>query len=104
MDKIPIQIVDILKKYKEILKKDLEIRKLILFGSYAKGNFSTDSDIDICIIADNIGNNYLATLKAMEKIIEIDLRLEPVVFSSYDYDNNYHFGLLKEVKQSGVEI
>jgi uncharacterized protein len=54
LDKIPVQIVDIIKKFRNILENDLEVKKVILFGSYAKGNYNPDSDIDVCIIADNI--------------------------------------------------
>ena len=47
------------KKIKEIVeylkillqKRGLEINKIILFGSYAKGNYKKDSDIDIVIIS-----------------------------------------------------
>lgn len=47
MAKIPIQVIESIKRFKEKISSDLAIKKIILFGSYAKGNFSEDSDIDL---------------------------------------------------------
>jgi predicted nucleotidyltransferase len=39
-----------LKKIKDIIKLRLKPKKIILFGSRSKGNFSKGSDIDLCLI------------------------------------------------------
>ena len=46
------KIDDFLKKYKKFLKKK-NVRKAFLFGSWAKGNYSPYSDLDILIIIDS---------------------------------------------------
>lgn len=54
------------KEAEELLKSFLEEvqplapRCIILFGSYAKGNFTESSDIDVCVIAENLPQNELA--------------------------------------------
>ena len=48
------------KKFEELikhLKTKKSIIAVILFGSYAKGNFNEKSDIDICIITDKFISN-----------------------------------------------
>jgi len=40
--------------------KPLSPRCVILFGSYAKGNFTENSDIDVCVIAENLSRDELA--------------------------------------------
>lgn len=104
MAKIPVQILDAVKKYKEKIKNLLSVKKVIIFGSYAKGNFSDDSDIDVCVIADNIKNNFLACLEIAPMCVGIDCRIEPVVFSAIEFEEDGEFGLLKEIKSSGIEI
>jgi len=104
MAAIPVQVIESIKKFREIISTDLKITKVILFGSYDKGNFSDDSDIDLCIIAENIENSFLTTLKIAPKVIGIDLRIEPIVFSSKDYNENSDFGVLREIKEKGIEL
>jgi predicted nucleotidyltransferase len=77
---------------------------MFLFGSYAKGNFSEDSDIDLCIIADGIQDNFSSMLSIAPIAVHIDPRIETVVFSSYEYEEEPSYGLLGEIKRTGVEI
>ncbi len=48
------QIENLLKDYrKELLKRlDTHVKKVILYGSYARNEFQKDSDIDIMILVD----------------------------------------------------
>jgi predicted nucleotidyltransferase len=101
---IPHQIIESIKKFKEKISSDLKIKKVILFGSYSNGSFSEESDIDLCIIAEDVDNSFLATLRIAPKIIGIDLRIEPLVFSVKDYEENSKFGILKEIKEQGIEL
>jgi len=39
--------------------KPLQPRTIILFGSYARGDFTESSDIDLCVIADNMPKEEL---------------------------------------------
>jgi predicted nucleotidyltransferase len=49
---IPLKIKKNIQSYIKELKKDkLPIKKVILFGSYAKGIQHKWSDIDICVIS-----------------------------------------------------
>jgi hypothetical protein len=51
------------------LARELRPSVIILFGSYAKGNFTETSDIDICLIADKMPTDELTrrTLPGLEK-------------------------------------
>lgn len=104
MAEIPTQIREEVKILKEKLKSKLDVEKIIIFGSYAKGNFTPDSDIDVCIIANNIQNNFAATLTAASVAALVDPMIEPVAFSKEDYLYESDFGVLKEIKNTGVEI
>lgn len=43
------EILDFLRKNKELLKKKYDVEKIMLFGSYARDEATSDSDIDILI-------------------------------------------------------
>lgn len=46
------EVLSRIKKIAEILKKEYKAEWVILFGSYARGEETTDSDIDLLIVAD----------------------------------------------------
>lgn len=54
MPKFPKNINDILKEFIDGTKKILgnRVKKIILYGSYARGDYSKNSDIDIMILTD----------------------------------------------------
>lgn len=45
------------------IKKNRKVKKIILFGSRAKGNYKKGSDIDIAIIEDEISFNQLNQIR-----------------------------------------
>ncbi len=104
MAQVPTQIINSIKRFKESIKSGLNVKRVILFGSYARGNYTDNSDIDVCIIAENISNNYLAMLQIAPKVIDIDVRIEPVVFSDKEFNESNLYGLLKEIKDYGIEV
>ena len=53
---------DIQKIVEEYSKKILsiyDVKYIVLFGSYQRGNFREDSDIDIAIIVDKFSDDFL---------------------------------------------
>ncbi|BFH73810.1 nucleotidyltransferase domain-containing protein [Sulfurisphaera javensis] len=55
------------------LYKDLQPRLIILFGSYARGDYTEESDIDILIVSDKLSTDpreaFIQTFKPKGKII-----------------------------------
>ncbi len=48
------KIEGIIEKYKEELRKlGINVEKVILYGSYARGTFREDSDIDLAVISED---------------------------------------------------
>lgn len=103
MDKIPIHILDAIRKFKIIIQKEITVKKVILFGSYSKGNYTETSDIDLCVITEHSENNFLLLYKIIPYTVDADVRIEPVVFSISEFENG-NYGLIKEIKKSGIEI
>ena len=54
MDNLPINIQNAINKFVEESKKILgkRIKKIILYGSYARGDYNNSSDIDILVLTD----------------------------------------------------
>lgn len=78
--------LDIAEKYAEAVKSKYNFVKIILFGSYAKGNFNEDSDIDIAVILKDYNNLMDIQLDLMRLRRKIDSRIEPHPFREKDFD------------------
>ncbi|MEZ0537221.1 nucleotidyltransferase domain-containing protein [Caldicellulosiruptoraceae bacterium PP1] len=74
-----------------------------LFGSYVKGTFNEDSDIDIAIVSEQFTGDIIEdTFRLMRFRRDIDLRIEPHPFTPNDFvDDN---PLVSEIKKYGIKI
>jgi uncharacterized protein len=78
--------LDIAQKYADAVKLKYDFAKVILFGSFAKGNFSEDSDIDIAVILKDY-TNYIDTQVDLMRIRrKIDSRIEPHPFREEEFN------------------
>ena len=44
-------VIVAINKFKKNISKKLQIKKLILFGSYARGDYHEDSDVDLILVS-----------------------------------------------------
>ena len=93
----------IVKRYLSFLHESrFEVQKAYIFGSYAKGNFTEDSDIDLAVIIKNLPNSFIAQIELMKLGRKIDSRIEPHPFDETDFNLSHPFA--KEILTSGIEI
>ncbi|MFC2090910.1 nucleotidyltransferase domain-containing protein [Bacteroidota bacterium] len=78
--------LNIATKYADIVKTKFDFVRIILFGSYAKGNYNEDSDIDIAVILKDYKNLIDIQLELMRLRRRIDSRIEPHPFREKDFD------------------
>ena len=89
---------------KAVKKQGIPIKKLIIFGSYAKGKARPESDIDICVVSPKFGKDSIKELQFLFKIRrDIDSRIEPFPVSWKEYKKIVS-PIIFEIKQSGQEI
>lgn len=75
-----------------------------LFGSYAKGTATDDSDIDVCVVSPQFGNDYIDEMVGLRKIaLTIDSRIEPVPLAPKDASDRLA-SLPVEVRKYGVPL
>ena len=48
-------------RYAEIVRRRFDPKAIVLFGSYANGDYTKDSDIDIAVVFQNFQGDYLRT-------------------------------------------
>lgn len=99
MDKI--EAINLAKNYSQLLIKDLNPESVYLYGSYANGNWNSESDIDIAVVVQKLEYDYLKSLNLLYKIRrEINNSIEPVLFIK----GNDPSGFLESIINSGELI
>ena len=70
------EAIKIAKRYADTISHYYNIKKVIIFGSYAKGNYSVDSDIDLAIILDSTEDIFKTQVELMKLRTDDDLLIE----------------------------
>jgi predicted nucleotidyltransferase len=95
------EVIKKLSEYKELLSKFFDLDKVILFGSYANGSQREDSDIDVAIVVNSVGNDFFSYAPLLWKLRrEIDDRIEPILIEKYKDES----GFLQEILKTGLVI
>lgn len=94
--------ISLVQKYATAIQSKFNFNRIILFGSYAKGNFHEDSDIDIAIIFDDYSNLLDMQLELMRLRRKIDSRIEPHPFRESEFVSSNP--LVYEILKHGQEI
>ena len=78
--KIPIRINKVIEEFVQSVNEILgdRVKKIVLYGSYARGDFNNSSDIDIMILTD-LSN---------EEIIEYRDKIADIAYD-IEWDNNF---------------
>ncbi|MBU1085154.1 MAG: nucleotidyltransferase domain-containing protein [Candidatus Beckwithbacteria bacterium] len=85
--KIKPEIRKIVLNYKKALElAGLKQSQVILFGSYAKGTDKPFSDIDICVVSSQFGQDEMGESVKLKTIsVPVDIRIEPHPYSVKDF-------------------
>ena len=90
------------RKYLDFLKENNYIvKKAYIFGSYAKGSFNDDSDIDVAVILNDVKNSFLLQIELMKLSSRIDSRIEPHPFDILDFKKSNPF--VSEIISNGIQ-
>lgn len=85
--------------YSKIVTEKLNPKKIVLYGSYAKGTAREDSDIDIAVIYDSLGEDYWNKFHELYKLRRgIDSRIEPVLIEEQNDESGFCEDILKTGK------
>ena len=94
-------VIERAKRYSELARKNFPVKKVILYGSYARGTQKTHSDIDVAVVLDHVEDDFLtAETRLYQLRRQIDVRIEPVLLEKI----NDKSGFLEEILKTGEII
>jgi len=93
------KVIKSVQKYVDIIKfHKIDIVGVYLFGSYAKGKATENSDIDLAIVTKEfLGDEFDFTLRLMKLARDIDEDIEPHPYLAKDFTeaNPFVYEILK---------
>ena len=96
------EALEIAKRYVDSICLKYNVSRAIMFGSFAKGTFHGDSDIDIAIVIKDVDDIIDTQIDLMKMRRGIDSRIEPHPFIFADF--NRANPVVNEILKSGIEI
>lgn len=94
MNNLPINIQESIDRFVKECTKILgnRLKKIILYGSFARGDYNDSSDIDILVLTDYKPSQFYSVLKKLSSMtydIELDnnVILVPLINNIADYNN-----------------
>lgn len=89
------QALELARQYKTLVAERLPVKAVYLYGSYAKGNQTAESDIDIAVVVDKLSDNYFDDTPVLWNLRrKISLLIEPVLLTE-DPQNPLYYDILK---------
>jgi len=89
------------KQYAAVVRQNFPVKKVILYGSHAKGKARGHSDIDVAIVVRRVEGDLLLSNALLFKLRrDIDPMIEPVLLE----EDNDPGGFLAEIMKTGEII
>ena len=106
MDQVEAVIREKVLRFYEFARQSLAIRKVLLYGSYAKGQAAPDSDIDVAVVVDepNHARRIEITARLFHWAFQVDPAIEPKCVFWDEYESHDKASILSEIIQTSVEI
>ena len=109
---MPKTMLDLIEQYVEAVKKiyGSHVRQIILYGSYARGDYKADSDIDIMILLDLSDmdiKQYHHELsgETFDFNMDYDLDIKPIAKSQQHFQNWVDvYPFYANVKREGIKL
>lgn len=96
------------KMIAERLKKEYKAKQVILFGSYARGEETKDSDLDLLIIAPSREKFYrrMAQVRRLIRDLRNGLPVAPIVLNKKELNKRIKVGdqFIEEILASGIRL
>jgi uncharacterized protein len=85
-----------------LLQRNYPVKRMFLYGSYARGNQNPDSDIDLAIILNELPDPFQTQVNLLKLTWDFDTRVEPHPFDEEEFSSTNP--VIKEILRNGIEI
>lgn len=93
----------LVEAYAKVVVDNMNVKKIIMYGSYARGDYKKDSDIDVAVVVpkESISKNILNDMAKLFKLRRnISSDIEPVLL----IDEEDKSGFLESISEYGEVV
>ncbi|OGG24162.1 hypothetical protein A3A79_03145 [Candidatus Gottesmanbacteria bacterium RIFCSPLOWO2_01_FULL_43_11b] len=96
---------NLIRRYKTVLTDNgIPVKRMILFGSYARGTAKPWSDIDVCVVSPKFGKKPFSEMVRLAKLtISVNTMIEPHPYNPKDLTDKWD-PLAAEIRRYGKTI
>jgi len=85
-----------------LLQRNYPVKRMFLYGSYARGSQNPDSDIDLAIILNELPDPFQTQVNLLKLTWDFDTRVEPHPFDEEAFTSPNP--VIREILRTGIEI
>lgn len=104
MENVKKQLDDLVQH----IQSEVLVKEIIVFGSRARGEAGKDSDIDLCIITDQMDERRIDIIRKIRKAIApvTSIPVDILVYSENEFDERGHHPSTFEyqIKNEGIAV
>ena len=96
------QVRKLVDEYAKLVIANMIVNKIILYGSYARGDYRTNSDIDVAVVVskDNVAKDIISQMGQLVKLTRnISFDIEPILLIEEDKS-----GFLESISSYGEVV
>lgn len=79
------EVLEGIEKYKEAVIREINPKKIILFGSFARGDVNEGSDVDLIVITD-WKESFLDRIKRLLELNKFGIPVEPLGYTEKEFE------------------
>jgi predicted nucleotidyltransferase len=83
--------VEVLGKVVKLLVDAAHPKRIILFGSYARGEQTPESDLDLLVIEDDVADRFRERVRLRRSLAPIRMPIDVLVYSESDVRTRGHW-------------
>jgi len=109
MKKIPNRIKTVLKNVKKRLRRVYggRLREVVLYGSYARGDSTAGSDIDVIVVLDGVKSAFLEIRRCSDALGDLELESDVLIsilpIAAKDFEER-ESPVLLNAKKEGISV
>jgi predicted nucleotidyltransferase len=93
------EIRDKIEAYSQLVRERYHPKMIVVYGSYARGTATENSDIDIAVFCDTLPGDHFENAAELFRLTrDIDLRIEPILIEADTVENRFYKEILKTGK------
>ncbi len=96
------EALDVVRRYKQVIRPRYHVEpKVLMYGSYAKGYASPDSDIDVAVIVpgNEVVNWWQQSADLFGDVRKVSVLIEPVLMEEQEDS-----ALYRDVMRTGIAV